>query len=107
VIARGQCGRGGADVDTETQAKVADLLHEAAETHHQVYRIVDGEDPDWASWYADWLVRLSELPSLLGRAPVRSEVVYLLVASDREYTADAPAQSWENYYAQRLIAHFE
>jgi hypothetical protein len=24
---------------------VADLLHEAAETHHVVYRIVDGDDP--------------------------------------------------------------
>ena len=47
---------------------VADLLHEAAETHHVVYRIVDGDDPDWASWYADWLLNLSELPQLLGTA---------------------------------------
>jgi hypothetical protein len=31
--------------------KVADLLHEAAETHHIVYRISDGTDPDWASFY--------------------------------------------------------
>ena len=35
-------------------ATIADLLHEAAESHHVVYRIVDGDDPDWASWYADW-----------------------------------------------------
>ena len=42
---------------------IAGLLHEAAETHHRVYRITDGEDPDWASWYADWLIRLSELPA--------------------------------------------
>ena len=40
---------------------IADLLHEAAETHHIVYRIVDGDDPDWASWYADWLLDHSEL----------------------------------------------
>ena len=32
----------------EIQA-IADLLHEAAETHHRVYRIVDGADRDWAS----------------------------------------------------------
>ena len=44
-------------------AKLSELLREAAETHHVVYRIVDGDDPDWASWYADWLVELSELPS--------------------------------------------
>ncbi len=35
-------------------ASVAALLHEAGETHHLVYRIVDGDDPDWASWYAPW-----------------------------------------------------
>ena len=28
---------------------VSTLLHEAAETHHRVYRIVDGADPDWVS----------------------------------------------------------
>ena len=89
-----------------TSEQVAALLHEAAETHHRVYRIVDGEDPDWASWYADWLVNLSELPTLLGRKPVRSELVYLLVGLDREYTSSAPAGSWEPFYAQRLLDHF-
>jgi len=56
--------------------EVAELLHEAGETHHHVYRIVDGADDDWASWYADWLIRLSELPDKLGTTPVRSELVY-------------------------------
>ena len=59
--------------------RVAALLEEAAETHHRVYRITDGVDADWASWYADWLLRLSELPTLLGATPVRSELVYALV----------------------------
>jgi hypothetical protein len=40
-------------------SRVADLLHEAAETHHTVYRITDGVDEDWASWYADWLIELT------------------------------------------------
>jgi hypothetical protein len=26
--------------------RISALLHEAAETHHVVYRIVDGDDPD-------------------------------------------------------------
>ena len=67
--------------------KVASLLHEVSETHHQVFRITDGTDSDWASWYADWLVTLSELPNILGKAPVRSELVYLLVQLDKEYRA--------------------
>jgi hypothetical protein len=85
---------------------VADLLHEAAETHHRVFRITDGDDADWATWYANWLVELSELPTLLGRLPVRSELTYLLVLLDKEYTAGAFGEPWEQYYAGRLIDAF-
>jgi hypothetical protein len=85
---------------------IADLLREVAETHHRVYRITDGDDPDWASWYADWLTDLSELPKLLGRKPVRSELVYLLVLLDKEITEQQPAEAWEQYYARRMTEHF-
>ena len=86
--------------------RIRALLHEAAETHHVVYRIVDGQDPDWASWYADWLVNLSELPQLLGTRPVRSELVFALVGLDRDFTASNPPEPWEAFYARRLLEHF-
>jgi len=88
------------------QAGIAALLHEAAETHHVVYRIVDGDDPDWASWYADWLLNLSELPDLLGAKPVRSHLVHALVELDREFTAAGAGGSWEDAYAGSLIERF-
>ena len=44
---------------TETLEQISGLLHEAGETHHRVYRIVDGADDDWASWYAQWLINRS------------------------------------------------
>ena len=88
---------------TDTTERIAALLHEAAETHHVVYRIVDGEDPDWASWYADWLVRLSELPELLGAAPVRSHLVHALVELDRD---SAGLERWEDAYAAALLERF-
>lgn len=91
---------------TDTAKRISDLLHEAGETHHQVYRIVDGADDDWASWYADWLVRLSELPDLLGATPVRSELVYMLVRLDKEYAERQPTEPWEDYYAKALLEHF-
>jgi len=84
---------------------IRDLLREAAETHHVVYRIVDGDDPDWASWYADWLLDHSELPEVLGHAPVRSHLVHALVQLDREYTAAQPDEAWEDWYAARLEAY--
>ena len=86
---------------------IAALLHEAAETHHTVYRITDGDDPDWASWYADWLLSLSELPDLLGEKPVRSHLVHTLVQFDRDYTAAQPTDPWEDWYAARLTTALE
>lgn len=86
--------------------KIAALLHEAGETHHQVFRIVDGADDDWASWYAEWLTTLSELPELLDAPPVRSELTYMLVRLDKKYTKNAPTEPWPDYYAAQLVEHF-
>jgi hypothetical protein len=86
--------------------KVAELLHEAGETHHKVFRITDGADDDWASWYSDWLVNHSELPDLLGSKPVRSELTFVLVRSDREFTIEEPGGRWEDFYAAKLVEHF-
>ena len=83
---------------------IAAVLHDAAELHHAVWRDTDGEDPDWASWYADWLLGHSELPALLGVTPVRSHLVHALVELDREYAAAKPGERWEDYYARGLIA---
>jgi hypothetical protein len=89
----------------ERAAKVSELLHEAAETHHRVFRITDGADDDWASWYSEWLVTLAELPGLLGGKVVRSELTWLLVRLDKEYTERRPDQRWEDWYAGELLAH--
>ena len=87
--------------------QISGLLHEAGETHHRVFRIVDGADDDWASWYAQWLIDLSELPDLLGCRPVRSELVYMLVDLDKHYIADKPSEPWEQYYARQILRHFQ
>jgi hypothetical protein len=86
--------------------KISGLLHEAGETHHTVFRIVDGADDDWASWYSQWLTTLSELPDLLGVKPVRSELTYMLVKLDKDYAAEGPDEAWEDYYARALAEHF-
>ena len=90
----------------DEQARVSALLHEAGETHHQVFRITEGADDDWASWYSDWLVNHSELPELLGKTPVRSELTWMLVQLDKDYTAGGPKESWEDWYAERVLGHF-
>ncbi|MGH2710594.1 MAG: hypothetical protein ACRDH9_05255 [Actinomycetota bacterium] len=87
-------------------AKISALLHEAAETHHAVYRITNGADDDWATWYSDWLVNHFELGEMLGSIPVRSHLTAALVELDREYSATSPDQPWEDHYAAGLIDRF-
>ena len=93
-------------MNNDPATRIAALLHEAGETHHTVYRIVDGDDPDWASWYADWLTNLSELPQILDTTPVRSELTSLLVTLDKDYTAATPDDPWPQWYAERILKHF-
>ena len=89
-----------------TLEQVGSLLLETGETHHRVFRIVEGADDDWASWDAWWLIELSELPALLGTKPVRSELVYMRVSLDKQYTAENPDEPWERFYARQLVDHF-
>ena len=58
-----------------------------------MFRITEGADDDWASWYSEWLVEHSELPDLLGSKPVRSELTYMLVTLDKDYAAESPPTS--------------
>jgi hypothetical protein len=90
----------------ERIGRVSELLHEAGETHHTVFRIVDGADDDWATWYSEWLTALSELPEVLGAKPVRSELTWLLVKLDKEYMDRKPDDRWEDYYAREVVKHF-
>jgi hypothetical protein len=43
---------------------------------------------------------------LLKTKPVRSELIYLLVGLDKQYTADSVDEPWESYYASRLLDRF-
>jgi hypothetical protein len=86
--------------------RIAALLDEVSETHHTVFRITDGEDPDWASFYSDWLVRLSELGDLLGKTPVRSELTAALVRLAQDYAEQSPDEPWSRWYAARLAERF-
>ena len=42
-----------------------------------------------------------------GVRPVRSELIYLLVSLDKQFTAEAPGEPWEVYYARQIQRHFQ
>ncbi len=86
--------------------QISQILHEAGSTHGTVYKIVNGADDDWASWYSEWLINLSPLSKVLGLKPVRSELTYLLVKLDKEYTEKKPEEKWQDYYAKEILKYF-
>jgi len=63
--------------------------------------MTDGEGADSAPWCAGWLLRRSELPDLLGRPPVRSELL-----RDEEFVERPPGGPWERCFGARLFPQF-
>jgi hypothetical protein len=90
----------------ETNTKVAALLQQVGEIHHMVFADTDGDDDDWASFYSDWLLTHSPLPTLLGKRPVRSHLTRDLVELDEQYGASSSSDPWPAWYATRLMAKY-
>ena len=51
-------------------------------------------------------MQLSEFPDLLASRPVRSELVYVLVGLDKQYTAGGVETPWPEFYASQLVERF-
>lgn len=91
-------------VDSAKQQQLVALLLEAGEAHHQAFIDVDGADPDWPLWYAEYL--RERLAEFLDARFTKSELVYLLVSLDREAQRAAPGANWQRYYARALLERY-
>jgi hypothetical protein len=43
------------------EKNIAAALREAAEKHHEAFASSDGADENWATWYAEYLLRQTDL----------------------------------------------
>lgn len=91
-------------VDSSKLQEVKALFHEAGEAHHRAYVEVDGADPDWPLWYAEYLHE--RLIAMLEAKFTKSELVYLLISLDREVQRVAPGTNWQHYYARALLERY-
>ena len=80
--------------------ELADLLRQTGHDHHQAYLETNGEDPEWALWYAEYLV--DKLPAHVGRTLTRSEIVYLLWAASQAHETNA-SEAWPEFYASFML----
>ena len=80
---------------------LAELLTEAGHKRHQAYAETDGGDPEWPLWYAGYIQ--AHLWDRAGRLPGHSELIYLLVKADKEFTASSDDGPWPPFYARLLL----
>lgn len=85
---------------------IAGLLHQTAEDHHVAYSSTDGVDPDWSSWYAGHLLEDERLEGHLEAKLLKSDLIYLLVLTDKLQAAEAPGGQWERYYADFFLKRY-
>ena len=76
-----------------------ELLSQVGAAHHQTFAAADGEDPDWPTWYAGWL-----LVRLRGHSPAieEPELVRLLEEAAQAHKDSAATEDWPAFYARFL-----
>jgi hypothetical protein len=85
----------------DLERRLAEWLRQAGAAHHQAFSHVGGDDPEWPLWYARHLH--ADVRAALGKALTVSEIVYLLIAAERERSKETPAADWPTYYARFFV----
>ena len=67
--------------------RLIDLIERSGPAHHQAFLEVDGWDPEWPIWYAEYF--WEPIQEFLPREVTKSELTYLLVKAYKEWPAGA------------------
>ena len=81
--------------------KLSLLFQQTGEAHHQAFLSTDGEDPEWALWYAEYLHE--RLAPFLAAPITRSRLVFCLIGADDEHRATESELPWAEFYARRFL----
>lgn len=90
-------------MNTEMTAGIAALLRDTGNAHHAAFQGVNGEDPEWPIWYADFA--RDRLRDDFGLDYTKSQLIYCLMRADLEHQARAPNSDWAEFYAREMVEH--
>lgn len=90
--------------DPDLHLKLSQLLRETASAHQATYPATEETDPDWAIWYADYL--LEPMQKLMAVEFHKSQLIYCLMNADFDFEAREPDCEWAEFYANEFIEHF-
>jgi hypothetical protein len=86
------------------QDPLAELLSRTAEAHHRAFAATDGADPDWPTWYANYLLENGFEHLAEGSTLSATDLSRLLIEADRQHRAEVQETPWELFYAKLLRA---
>jgi hypothetical protein len=86
---------------TDVGDQLASLFREAGNAHHKAFASTNGDDPEWPIWYAEFLQ--PRVNHLLSMQWTKSDVVYLLIRSEKERSAIIPQPGWPEFYSKAFI----
>ena len=84
------------------EQRLANILTETAKNHQLALVKKGGEDPDWPKWYAKFLLKNTDFSKII---PGLNEttLAHLLEMLDHQLKHDTTRQTWEHYYARKLL----
>lgn len=83
--------------------RLIDLINRSGPAHHQAFLEVDGWDPEWPIWYAEYF--WAPIQEFLPREVTKSELTYLLVKGYKEWQEGADwAQLLAGILAREITA---
>lgn len=82
-----------------------EIFEQSGKAHALAFTLVDGEDPDWALWYAEFLQQ--PLSKILGQNLTRTQVALCLIAAEEErQTVHGKDHPWPELYADHFVQRY-
>jgi len=81
---------------------LAGIFERAKHVHGVVAEKTGGADPDWALFYAWWLLNWSDFSAVSGRTSSLAELTVELTKLDAAYRSGPQTQPWPEAYAEAL-----
>ncbi|MDA1334740.1 MAG: hypothetical protein O2794_01835 [bacterium] len=84
------------------EEEINQILEDTAEAHHEAFKKQNGEDPEWPSWYAQYLLIKTRFPDLVSIVPDEEELANVL----KELDQDEHKGYWQSHYTKELLKRY-
>lgn len=81
--------------------RLTTLFEQAKAAHSDAFAHVDGHDPDWSAWYAEWLH--PRVSPHLHEPPGVEELGRWLARFAEDHASEGASVPWPRFYAVRLL----